>query len=198
MRVERGVTVIMLCLQPLFFQCLVDTNPCKTALLGVEDLQKITCLTTVLTDMVRLTLFRILSQGVTDDTVACTIFANVCTRNHFVKANRLTGKEICKVTWRFRKSVLIREKTAILANVVVLAIDVVLAIVGVPTRLSKMKMKPPILSPTLTLPSKLRTYLVVDRLLSESATWLDLGISHPFPVTNRSNRSGRFFEIILN
>ena len=63
------------------------------------------------------------------------------------KNNRLTGKEICKVTWRFRKSVLIRSIPAIPANLVVLAMHVVLAIlevpttanVGVPTKLPKMK-----------------------------------------------------------
>ena len=63
---------------------------------------------------------------------------------HSKKNNRLTGKEICKVTWLFSKSVLIREKTAIRANLVVLAIDVVLAIGGVPTKLARMKMKPAI------------------------------------------------------
>ena len=51
--------------------------------------------------------------------------ANVCTRNQ--KKNRLTGKEICKVTWRFiANSRLIRSIPAIRANLVVLAIDVVL------------------------------------------------------------------------
>ena len=45
--------------------------------------------------------------------------------------NRLTGTEICKVIWRFEKSVLIRPIRDIHANLVVLAIDVVLAILEV-------------------------------------------------------------------
>ena len=44
----------------------------------------------------------------------------------------MTGEEICKVTLAiFRKSVLIRPIPAIHANLAVLAVDVVLAIVGV-------------------------------------------------------------------
>ena len=56
------------------------------------------------------------------------------------KNNRLKDKEICKVTWRLKKSALIRSIPAIRAKFVVLAIHVILAILVVPTRLSKMKM----------------------------------------------------------
>ena len=55
------------------------------------------------------------------------------------KNNRPTGKEICKVTWWFRTSALIRSIPAIRANLVVLAT------VGVPTRLPKMKGMTPVI-----------------------------------------------------
>ena len=76
-----------------------------------------------------------------------------------LKNNRPTGKEICKVTWRLRKSLLIRPIPAIRANLVVLATGVVLAIVGVPTKLSRLKMARAIhkFVTNLTLPSELRT-----------------------------------------
>ena len=45
--------------------------------------------------------------------------------------NRLTGTEICKVIWRFKKSVLIRPIRDIHANLVVLAIVVVLSILDI-------------------------------------------------------------------
>ena len=54
--------------------------------------------------------------------------------------NRLIGKELCKATWRLRKSVLIRPILAIRVNLVVLAVGVALAIVG-----ARMKMTLPIL-----------------------------------------------------
>ena len=53
--------------------------------------------------------------------------------------NRLATNEICKVTWRVRVSVLIRPIPAIRPYLVALVIGVVLAIVGIPTRLSRLR-----------------------------------------------------------
>ena len=82
-------------------------------------------------------------------TVTCSVFTSrrvhdihKCLYANFFflkKNNRPTGKEICKVTWRFRTSALIRSIPAIRANLVVLAT------VGVPTRLPKMKGMTPVI-----------------------------------------------------
>ena len=66
-----------------------------------------------------------------------------------IKKNRPTGKKNCKMTCGFRKSIRIRSIPAIRANLVVLADDVVLAIVGVPTKLLKMKRMAPAIQKSL-------------------------------------------------
>ena len=60
------------------------------------------------------------------------------------KKNRLTGKEICKVTWPVGMSALIRSIPSIRSNLVVISIDLVLSTVGVRTKLSKAKRMPAI------------------------------------------------------
>ena len=69
--------------------------------------------------------------------VACTTFADICTRNQFKIQSMV--KTFCKVTWRIRMSVLIRPSPIICVNLVVFVIVVVLVIIGVPFRLSKLK-----------------------------------------------------------
>ena len=125
--------------------------------------------------------------------VACTTFDNVSLR---LKNNRLLGKDIRKVTWRIRKSVLTRSILAIGANLVV-AIDVVLATVGVLTNggvLPKMKKMAPAIHTSS--PSQVWLELFVLWSLSKSFTSRDVEILFAFLMAGPSWHLSRILYLL--
>ena len=116
--------------------------------------------------------------------------------------NRLATNEICKVTWRVRVSVLIRAIPAIRPYLVALVIGVVLAIVGIPTRLSRLRRM------TTATHECVGNFDMAKRSCERNCASigfcrnLPLGgnicLSHSFLVFNCGKRSGCLLEIIMN